>query len=317
MKKILLVADQPGWIFDRHCKEIQKRITEYKIDIAYRKHHIQALSQDYDLVYVLDPIPMQYPPQEKTIMGLRCEFLYEEHPNGAKGLYESGLPGRCVSIKDKCSILHVVNKNQIKIMGEVVKDKPLLLAQHGIDEMIFNRDLYEKKKNDVLTVSVSGRGSQNKGFNFIQQACQEIGCRAIGATYGRQKLTKEQMPSFYNEADVHVCMSLSEGLNNPTMEAGAMGVPVISTRCGAAEEMIKDGVNGILIDRDVESLKTALRTLQNDDLRLDMGDKFHYEITQNWTWDRRIEDFRQMFDLFFDGSNSNLGEEQPWNPTGG
>lgn len=61
------------------------------------------------------------------------------------------------------------------------------------------------------------------------------------------------MPNLYYHADAHVCMSLTEGLNNPSLEAGAMGIPLISTRCGAAEEIIKDGENGFLIDRDVNS----------------------------------------------------------------
>ena len=302
MKKILIVADEKGWIFDRHAHELKKRISECQIDIAYRKQNIIELSKQYDVVYVMDPIPLKhgYPPQEKTIMGLRCEFLYQEHPHGAKGLYENGFPGRCVSIKDKCSILHMVNKNQMKIMGEVVLDKPLLLCQHGVDDTIFARSKYEKKKNDGLVVSVSGRGSSNKGFSLVQKACNETNCVIVTANYGHQQLTKEQMPELYNKADVHVCFSKSEGHSNPIMEAGAMGVPVISTRCGAAEEMIEDGVNGLLIDRDVESLTIALNKLKDDNLRLDMGNKFHAEITQNWTWKKRIVDYKEMFDLFFE-----------------
>jgi len=302
MKKILLVADEPGWIFDSHCQEIKKRISEYDIDIAYRKQNIPLLSKDFDCAYVLDPIPLKhgYPPQEKTIMGLRCEFLYEEHPQGAKGLYEKGFPGRCVSIKDKCSMLHVVNKRQLRTLRDIVLDKPLVLCQHGVDETLFDRSKYEKKKNDVLVVSVSGRSSSNKGFEIIQRACREEGCNPIGATYDHHKLTKEQMPGFYNMADVHICMSKSEGQNNPIMEAGAMGLPVISTNVGASEEMIRDGVNGLLINRDVESLRTALRTLKDPDLRNAMGDEFHKEIMQNWTWEKRINDFKEMFDLFFE-----------------
>jgi len=302
LKRILLVADEPGWVFDFHCQEIKKRISEYHIDIAYRKQNIPQLSKDFDCAYVLDPIPLKhgYPPQEKTIMGLRCEFLYEEHPQGAKGLYENGFPGRCVSIKDKCSILHTVNKRQLRILRDVVLDKPLVLTQHGVDETLFDRSKYEKKKNDVLTIGVSGRNSNNKGFHFVSKACQEEGCRLISAAYGHQKLTKEQMPEFYNIVDVHICFSASEGLSNPILEAGAMGLPVISTNVGASEEMIRDGINGLLINRDVESLRTALRTLKDPNLRNAMGNEFHKEIMQNWTWEKRINDFKEMFDLFFE-----------------
>ena len=301
MKKILLVGDQPGWIFDRHCQEIKKRLPEFKIDIVFRRFNIKKVENDYDLIYVLDPIPLKYgyPSKHKTIIGLRCEFLYLEHPLGAKGLYENGWPGRCASIKDKCKIFHVVNRNQMDIFSDIVVDKSLVLAQHGVDETIFNRTKYNKQPSDVLRVSTSGRGSRNKGFGIVSRACSELGIHNISAEYGNRKFSKEQMPEFYNNADVHVCMSKTEGLNNPIMEAGAMGLPVISTRCGAAEEMIEDGVNGFLINRDVDSLKEALIKMKDYNLRANMADRFYEEIMTNWTWKVRIEDFRKMFNLFF------------------
>jgi glycosyltransferase involved in cell wall biosynthesis len=298
MKRILLVADEPGWVFQRHCIEIMRRLPEYIIDIAYHNQNIPELSKKYDLVYVLDPMPMSYPPSNKTIMGLRCEFLFLEHPEGAKGLYEKGFPGRCVSIKDKCSILHMVNKNQMKVFKDVVLDKPLVLAQHGVDENIFDRNKYTKEKNEVLTISVSGRGSNNKGFDIIQAACNKVGVKILAAQYGRHKLTKEQMPLFYNKVDAHICFSKNEGLNNPIMEAGAMGVPVISTRSGAAEEIIKDGNNGFLIDRNMDSLIIALNKIKDDKLREIMGNNMYNEVMTNWIWKVRIEDFRIMFRRF-------------------
>jgi len=301
VKKILLVADQPNWTFDYHCKEIQKRLTEFDIKIAYsRSGVVNSIASQYDLVYVLDPMPMVYPPANKTIMGLRCEFLYKEHPQGPQGLYEQGFPGRCVSIKDKCSIFHVVNRNQLAVFKPIVTDKPLLLAQHGVDEEIFDKRKYEKNV-DGLVVSVSGRGSSNKGFKIVQKACEEMGIKMAGAHYGRRKLPKEKMPLFYNEATVHVCLSKTEGLNNPSIEAGSMGLPLVSTRCGSAEEIIVDGENGFLIDRNIDSLKEALIKLQDKDRRLEMGEKIYQEIMTNWTWKVRIEDFRKMFNMYFGG----------------
>lgn len=301
MKKILLVADQPGWIFDQHCHQIQKRLSEeYDISIAYRKQNIPEMSNQYDLVYVLDPIPMAYPPARKTIMGLRCQFLFEEHPQGATGLYENGFPGRCVSIKDKCSIFHVVNQNQMNVFKDIVTDKPLVLAQHGIDETLFVRDVnYVKPKRDKLWVSTSGRSSHNKGFGIVQEACLELGFEYRSANYGPQKIPKNQMPDFYKQMDVHVCMSKSEGLNNPLMEASAMGVPVIATKTGAAEELIEDGYNGFLIDRNKESLIAALKKLNDYDLRNIMSERNSIIVKNKWTWAVRIDDFRKMFKLFF------------------
>lgn len=305
--KILLVADQPGWIFDRHCHEIKKRITKHDIDIAYRKQGIQSLSKKYDLVYVLDPIPLKggYPPKEKTIMGLRCEFLYKEHPNGAKGLYEDGFPGRCASIKDKCSLFHVVNKNQENEFKDIVTDKPLLVVGHGVNTDVF--DIHKNKNaflplDGKLKVSVSGRGSGNKGFDMVKKACKATNVEIISAEYNK-KIKFEDMPEFYSRANIHVCMSKSEGLNNPLMEAGAMGLAPISTVCGAATEMIDVAFNitvgtGILIKRTVEDLSRAIDVLKNDEVRIKMAKDFHSEICNRWSWDYKIKGFEDMFDLF-------------------
>ena len=295
--KILLVADQPGWIFHRHCEEIKKRITEHKIDIAFRNSGIKSMQDSYDLIYVLDPIPLAggYPNPNKTIMGLRCEFLHQEHPNGAKGLYENGFPGRCVSIKDKCFLFHVVNRNMLKMYEPIVTDKPLMLAQHGVDHNVFDSKKYPFEKRSEIVVGIAGRLAANKGGDILVEACKKAGVRLVSARY-EQKLTKEQMPSFYRQMDVYICVSKSEGLHNPSMEAGAMSISVISTRCGAAEELIKDGENGILIDRNVDSLFNAIMYLKEhpETMRL-MGENMYNVVMKSWTWDDRIEDFRKMF----------------------
>jgi glycosyltransferase involved in cell wall biosynthesis len=304
MKKILLVADQPGWVFDRHCHEIQKRIDKYEIHIAYRRQGVASLSKKYDLVYILDPIPLSggYPPKEKTIMGLRCEFLYREHPNGPKGLYENGFPGRCVSIKDKCSMFHVVNQRLMGVFEDVVTDKPLLLVRHGINTDVFdiskNKNAFSKL-DGKLRVSVSGRGSANKGFNLVKEACKRTDVEMITAEYKR-KLTFEEMPSFYSRAHVHVCMSKDEGLNNPLMEAGAMGLAPISTISGAATEMITPEKTGFLVERNVESLSRAINEFKDDEFRIDAAKLFHSEITRRWSWGVMIKEFEGMFDLYFE-----------------
>ena len=305
MKRILLVADLRGWIFERHAFEIKKRLEgEYHIDITYCRGggNIAQKSQDYDLVYVLDPMPISYPPPEKTILGLRCEFLYKDHPEGAKGLYEKGWPGKCASIKDKCCIFHVVNQRQMRDFKDIVKDRPLMLSQHGIDSEVFDRGKYDPVVNNILTVGTSGRArsSGKKGFDIVTKACEKVGAKHLTTRYEGKRLTKEQMPRFYNAMDVYVCMSKTEGLNNPIMESGAMGIPVVSTQAGAAAEIIQDGVNGFLIDRNVDALANALEKLKDPDVRKVMGEAMHAEIMKNWTWDVRIEDFRKMFEVYFD-----------------
>ena len=317
MKKILIVADQPGWIFERHAKEIQARLSDqFVIDIAFHNHGIATLSEGYDLVYVMDPMPnMTYPPRGKTIMGLRCEFLFREHPDGAKGLYLRGFPGRCVSIRDKCCIFHVVNRYQYEVFRDmVIEDMPIFLAQHGVNESIFDMSKYPKNTKKELVASISGRGSENKGFDMVVDACNRAKIKYNIAGYGRGQLAVERMPMFYNQANIHICMSQTEGLNNPILEAGAMGLPIISTKTGAAPEIIKDGENGFLIERNVEALTEAIEKMKNPELRQSMSQKIHQEITTNWTWKERIRDFKTLFTFYFIHQSFGNGKwgEQNW-----
>lgn len=70
-------------------------------------------------------------------------------------------------------------------------------------------------------------------------------------------------------ADLFVLPSRSEGCANALIEAMDAGLPCVSTRVGNAEEVIADGVNGLLVERgDEAGLTRALfRLVQEDALR--------------------------------------------------
>jgi hypothetical protein len=308
MVKILLVADLKGWIFERHCREIKSRLShKYELDIVYSRPHgkkLDTISKKYDIVYALDPMPLRYPPKEKVLMGCRAEWLHG--PGNEESFYLNGLSGGCKNIKDRCSVFHVVNKRQFELFKNVVTDKPFYLAQHGVNTSIFNEDKYTRNNDtESIVVGTSGRRASNckKGFDIVENTCKSLGVKFVTATYRGNKLTMEEMPSFYNRIDVYVCMSKTEGLCNPLMEAGAMGIPIISTRSGAAEEMIHDGEGGFLVERTESALKDALGKIQDPLLRRSMGDRMRKEVAENWSWDVRIRDYEIMFDKMIEVQN--------------
>jgi glycosyltransferase involved in cell wall biosynthesis len=82
---------------------------------------------------------------------------------------------------------------------------------------------------------------------------------------------QEDLPWFYNAADVFAYPSFFEGFGLPVMEAMACGTPVI-TSAGSSLEEIAGGAALIVDPRDLNSIKVALERLLGDKtLRRDLG----------------------------------------------
>ena len=68
-----------------------------------------------------------------------------------------------------------------------------------------------------------------------------------------------------SESHLFVLTSYIEGLPVGLMEAAAAGLPILATRITAIPEIIKNGVNGVLVEPgDEESIYRALKTLSAD-----------------------------------------------------
>jgi len=78
-------------------------------------------------------------------------------------------------------------------------------------------------------------------------------------------LPHDRVPDWLRTLDVFVLPSLTEGCPNILMEALASGAPSVATRTGAAEELIEDGVSGLLVPwGDSAALGRAMMTLLED-----------------------------------------------------
>lgn len=86
-------------------------------------------------------------------------------------------------------------------------------------------------------------------------------------------LTPAEVSEAYHRATVFTLPAYREGMPMVMLEAMACSLPVVCTRVNAIPEVVKDGVNGLLIEAgDREALTQALLTLLRDEkLRLRLG----------------------------------------------
>ena len=143
MKRVLFLADVPGWVFDSHRREIAKRLApDYDISCVYRDVGFpdRSFYDGFDCVYVMDTRLLERKPAvppEKTCVGVRCEFSWVQE--GAVRHYERLVRGRA-------RVLHVVCEKHRREFVRAVPD--VMLVQHGVDLKVF-------KPQETKVVSLS------------------------------------------------------------------------------------------------------------------------------------------------------------------
>ena len=96
---------------------------------------------------------------------------------------------------------------------------------------------------------------------------------------------------YLEAADVFVLNSHYEGFSHQLLEAMAVGVPVIATRAGGNEELITDGVNGILVNPDDEkAIEAAVRKILSDSALRARLTKAAGETVRSFTVERMLKD---------------------------
>lgn len=92
--------------------------------------------------------------------------------------------------------------------------------------------------------------------------------RALGvdhAVHFLGRLSDEDLAAAYNRADVFVLPSQKEGFGIVFLEAWKFGLPVICGNRDASQEVVIDGISGLVIDpENIDELEGAMRRLAND-----------------------------------------------------
>lgn len=109
-------------------------------------------------------------------------------------------------------------------------------------------------------------------------------------------VSNEDLPHFYNAADLSVYPSVYEGFGLPALEAMACGVPVITSNLSALPEVIGDA--GLAVDPTPEALADAMaEVLSNMSLRSELSAR-GLKRAKAFNWDstarRVVEIYREV-----------------------
>ncbi|GHT36663.1 glycosyl transferase family 1 [Bacteroidia bacterium] len=111
---------------------------------------------------------------------------------------------------------------------------------------------------------------------------------------------KSDVRPYFSISDILVFPSYREGFPNVVMQAGAMELPSIVTNINGCNEIIVDGVNGLIIPpKNVEQLQEKMALLIEDsNLRAQLKQNAREMITsryeQQYVWNALLEEYKSL-----------------------
>ena len=224
-------------------------------------------------------------------------------------------------------------EDKLKVLGEG--------SSNGIDTQYFNPENYAEEfqknlrqeldipENNLVFIFI-GRIVSEKGINELVQAFIElyentpnINLLLVGPF--EQELDpvspktllliethqgiisvgyQQDVRPYFSISDILTFPSYREGFPNVVMQAGAMGLPSIVTDINGCNEIIREGVNGMIIPvKDKDALKKAMsRFIEFDNLKIELGKSSRKEITSKYErkffWQILLKEYRELEEVY-------------------
>jgi glycosyltransferase involved in cell wall biosynthesis len=98
-------------------------------------------------------------------------------------------------------------------------------------------------------------------------------------------------------SDIGILATYSEGISNVLIEYMAFGKPVVTTRVGGTPELVRDGIDGLLVDPNSESdLSQKIEyLLSNEKIIKKMGNAGRERIYVNFNMVKQVSNYYMMF----------------------
>lgn len=149
--------------------------------------------------------------------------------------------------------------------GPIVLFVGTVTPRKGVKELMqAAADVLPTSKGDVRFVVVGKTDMEPEYMSSVRDVVESRGIDSDVVFTGF--VPDDEIPVFYNLADVFVLPSFEEGSSIAVTEAIASGTPVVGSRIDGIRQQIDDGIHGRLVaPGDVEGLAAALEEVLADD----------------------------------------------------
>lgn len=158
-----------------------------------------------------------------------------------------------------------------------------LIERKGLQYVIPQLKKIQQSVDKKVKLIVVGDGPYRDELESLvkQYNAQEI------VRFEGQK-NREEMLSYYQNADLFILPSNNEGMPNVVLEAMACGLPIVMTPCGGSSALIEE--NGYIAEKNAFG-DVIVKMINDISLCRDMGDNSKWRIDSFFTWDKVVEQY--------------------------
>ncbi|MEK7349245.1 MAG: glycosyltransferase family 4 protein [Nitrospirota bacterium] len=308
MRKVLIIIDKFGWSYDAIAKGLAKgnvngALSFDIVSLADNLDYIEQHHAKYDLVFAMGWTlimskkkkhryrqELTFLDRRKLITGIHSHRSWDEYAS----LPEACPPPPQELIEELSTLRHinVISRRLFTIFREAGLSN-ITLTENGVDTDLFApAHPIATDRHRPLIVGFCGsthidKHDHLKGYSqFIAPLCElpNVEIKVLGGK-GEGQVKREEMPQLYNQIDLYICTSTSEGFSQSVLEASACGRGVISTRVGGCEDLITEGHNGFFITRDLSGIKCLVSQLEADRLLVQqLGWNNRKRVLERYAW---------------------------------
>ncbi|MBI4430105.1 MAG: glycosyltransferase [Candidatus Omnitrophica bacterium] len=223
------------------------------------------------------------------------------------------------------------NKDYLKLISPEYPAERILVIHHGIELQKF---YFESKNGDTAQILSVGTLQRHKGFEYFIEALGKLKERGVSfhATIvgggpleeklreriqllGLQEsvtltgpLKQDAVIPYYRYAHIKVLMAQPEwhwGIPNVFIEALAAKAAVVTTKFGSVEELVKDGISGVIVPpKDSGALAAVLENLiTNSELRDRLAEAGYETVVRQFDLEKNVGKYVQCFEREGESSN--------------
>lgn len=243
-----MIAYSPGWSYDTAAKALQRELRgRHEIRIAYSYSLMNGEMNSWPADLYVDmwwhgAIRKTHAPVLKQISSHRWS------QTRWRGLSATNMLQRYA--KDCSVIVPSVRLQRLLTKHDPVPARSIALGPKGFEPSV----CMDQRRRNGRDMRIGWAGNADAADKHVEV----LRAAAPGMLVADRCLTQGEMGDFYNDLDVFVIASRAEGDPRTLIESMASGCFPVTTDVGIVPELVRDGIDGLVVERTPEAFTLAL-----------------------------------------------------------